>query len=85
MIVDDPYSTLNFAGARGEQALLINVLPNSKLVVQMCGMFVLEDSKSIVDMLVSQGKDRAVMEEQLSWYFHSPSFSLHSWAESKSY
>jgi len=34
---------------------------------EMCGMFLLEDSKSIVDMLVSQGKDRAAMEEQLSW------------------
>ena len=37
------------------------------IVVQMCGMFVLEDSKSIVDMLVKQGKDRAAMEEQLAW------------------
>ena len=33
----------------------------------MCGMFVLEDNKSIVDMLVKQGKDRAAMEEQLAW------------------
>ena len=37
----------------------------------MCGMFLLEDSKSIVDMLVAQGKDRAAMEKELSWYFHS--------------
>ena len=37
------------------------------IIVQMCGMFVLEDSKSIVDMLVKQGKDRAAMEEQLAW------------------
>ena len=37
------------------------------IVVQMCGMFVLEDSKSIVEMLVKQGKDRAAMEEQLAW------------------
>ena len=35
----------------------------------MCGMFLLEDSKSIVDMLVNQGKDRAAMEAELSWYF----------------
>merc|ERR1712212_588340 len=34
---------------------------------EMCGMFLLEDSKSIVDMLVSQGKDRAAMEAELSW------------------
>jgi len=34
---------------------------------EMCGMFLLEDSKSIVDMLVSQGKDRATMEAELSW------------------
>ena len=34
-------------------------------------MFLLEDSKSIVDMLVAQGKDRAAMEKELSWYFHS--------------
>ena len=34
----------------------------------MCGMFVLEDNKSIVEMLVKQGKDRAAMEEQLAWY-----------------
>ena len=37
------------------------------ILVQMCGMFVLEDNKSIVDMLVKQGKDRAAMEEQLAW------------------
>ena len=42
--------------------------------MKMCGMFLLEDSKSIVDMLVNQGKDRAAMEAELSWYFHS--FSL---------
>merc|ERR1719507_792926 len=34
---------------------------------EMCGMFLLEDSKSIVDMLVNQGKDRAAMEAELSW------------------
>jgi len=34
---------------------------------EMCGMFLLEDSKSIVDMLVAQGKDRAAMEKELSW------------------
>ena len=44
----------------------------------MCGMFLLEDSKSIVDMLVAQGKDRAAMEKELSWYFHSaPQSPLH--------
>ena len=37
------------------------------LLVQMCGMFVLEDSKSVVELLVNQGKDRAAMEEQLKW------------------
>ena len=47
-----------------------NILPHSILLLQMCGMFLLEDSKSIVDMLVSQGKDRAAMEAELSWYCH---------------
>ena len=37
------------------------------ILVQMCGMFVLEDNKSIVEMLVKQGKDRVAMEEQLAW------------------
>ena len=37
------------------------------ILVQMCGMFVLEDNKSIVEMLVKLGKDRAAMEEQLAW------------------
>ena len=60
-------------------------LPNSNPLVQMCGMFLLEDSKSIVDMLVNQGKDRAAMEEQLSWYFHSAPFSLQSCSESISH
>ena len=49
-------------------------ISHSNLLMQMCGMFLLEDSKSIVDMLVNQGKDRAAMEAELSWYFHS--FSL---------
>ena len=45
----------------------------------MCGMFLLEDSKSIVDMLVAQGKDRAAMEKELSWYFHSAPQSSQSY------
>jgi len=34
---------------------------------EMCGMFLLEDNKSLVDMLVGMGKPRAPTEEALSW------------------
>ena len=34
---------------------------------QMCGMFLLEDNKSLVEMLVGMGKDQAATEEALAW------------------
>ena len=34
---------------------------------QMCGMFLLEDNKSLVEMLVGMGKDRMATEEALAW------------------
>merc|ERR1719193_1990159 len=34
---------------------------------EMCGMFLLEDNKSLVEMLVGMGKPRAPTEEALSW------------------
>ena len=34
---------------------------------QMCGMFLLEDNKSLVEMLVGMGKPRAATEEALAW------------------
>merc|ERR1719237_4770 len=34
---------------------------------EMCGMFLLEDNKSLVEMLVGMGKPRAATEEALAW------------------
>ena len=48
---------------------------NSKLRThqQVCGLFLLEDNTSLVEMLVGMGKDKTATEEALAWLLLSSS------------